>query len=197
MSFGEPLDILGNEVDDNGQSIDKFGRPVEIKDYFISEKGLSSDKQRDGVYAKNLADALVRSYKKNNVILSSHVMAFTAFHIINNEFKEEGYIQLINKKNKVFDIEYPVFYEKVSMLVNQIIKMNETHNVTLSDEHWDDIGVLIEEGIEKLGIYHKKPVLEIGKDNLIVSRDFRLLYFYHNRLCGYGLENLMGWHPVE
>lgn len=197
LSFGEPLDILGNEVDDNGQSIDKFGRPVEIKDYFVSEKGLSSDKQRDGVYAKNLADALVRSYKKNNVILSSHVMAFTAFHIIHTEYKEEGYIQLINKRNKEFDIEYSLFYEKVSQLVDHIKKMNENHNATLSDEHWDDIGVLIQEGIEKLGIYHKKPVLEITKNDLIVSRDFRLLYFYHNRLCGYGLESLMGWQPVE
>lgn len=197
MSFGEPLDILGNEVDDHGNSIDKFGRPVQIKDYFISEKGLSSDKQRDGVYAKNLADALIRSYKKNNVILSSHIMAFTAFHIIHTEFKEEGYISLINKKNKVFDIEGAFFQEKATQVVQHILDMHKDSNVTLSDEHWEDITVLIAEGIEKLGIYHKKPVLDMTKDGVILCRDFRLLYFYHNRLCGYGLESLMGWTPVE
>lgn len=197
MSFGEPLDVLGNEVDEDGNSIDKFGRPIQVKDYFISENGLSSDKQRDGVYAKNLAEILVKSYKKNNVILSSNVVAFTAFHLINSEFKEEGFINLINKKNKIYDIDYGIFEEKVRELVQHILKMHKNGEVAISDEHWTEIEVLIQQGLEKGGIYHSNPVLEIAKDNKIICRNFSLLYFYHNRLAQYGLENLMGWQAVE
>jgi len=197
MSFGEPLDILGNVVDIKGNSVDKFGNPIQIKDYFISENSIANDKQRDGVYAKNLAEVLVKSYKKYNVILSSNVVSFTAFHMINNEFKEEGYISLINKKNKTYDIACEEFFENVKKIVEFIKGMNKNGEVTLSNEPWEDIEVIIKMGIEKGGIYHSKPLLEINKNNVILCRDFSLLYFYHNRLCNYGLESLMGWHTVE
>ncbi len=196
MSFGEPLDILGNVVDANGNSVDKFGNPIQIKDYFISENSIANDKQRDGVYAKNLAEVLVKSFKKYNVILSSNVVSFTAFHMINNEFKEEGYISLINKKNKTYDISYEEFFENIKKIVEFIKEMDKNGEVTLSDEPWEDIEVIIWLGIEKGGIYHSKPLLELNKSNLILCRDFSLLYFYHNRLSNYGLESLMGWRTV-
>ena len=37
LSFGQPIDVLGNFVDAEGNSLDQFGDPVEIKEYFISE----------------------------------------------------------------------------------------------------------------------------------------------------------------
>ncbi len=197
MSFGEPLDILGNQLDINGNSIDKFGRNIDVESYFITEEGIANDKQRDGIYAKNLAEALVKSYKKHNVILSSNVVSFVAFHMINTEYKDEGYIQIINKKHATFEIAYEDFLNKVTDLVKHILIMHKNGEVTLSDEPWDDIAVLVERGIEKGGIYHAKPLLEITKKNTVLCRDFRLLYFYHNRLSNYGLENLMGWNEVE
>ncbi|MCB0659146.1 MAG: hypothetical protein KDC57_23555, partial [Saprospiraceae bacterium] len=47
---------------------------------------------------------------------------------------------------------------------------------------------LIDDGIRNLGIFHaKKPILINNQDQL-VSEDFKLLFYYHNRLTGYELE---------
>ncbi|MBP6539261.1 MAG: hypothetical protein KA234_02935, partial [Saprospiraceae bacterium] len=68
--------------------------------------------------------------------------------------------------------------------------------VTISDESWDNVSDLIKEGVYKLGIYHAASVLKPDKKNNLVCEDIRLLYFYHNRLTNYGLEELMDWEKV-
>ena len=40
------------------------------------------------------------------------------------------------------------------------------------------------------GIYHAKKVLMKNKAGNIESSDMKLLFYYHNRLSGYGLEKL-------
>ena len=87
MSFGDPMDVFGNKVDEEGHSYDKFGHKVHTKDYFIFDGALTSDQQREGVYAKILGENVVESYKKFNVILSSNVVAFAAFHIFYDEYR--------------------------------------------------------------------------------------------------------------
>ena len=49
--------------------------------------------------------------------------------------------------------------------------------------------VVLKHGIRNLGIYHDKRALRIDKkSNQVTSDDLRLLYFYHNRMEGYGFE---------
>ncbi|MBP6539262.1 MAG: 1-acyl-sn-glycerol-3-phosphate acyltransferase, partial [Saprospiraceae bacterium] len=98
MSFGEPMDVFGNKVDNDGKSFDKFGHIVDTKDYFTLAGQLSSNSQRESIYAKLLGESVVEAYSKYNVILSSNVVAFCAFHIIYEEYKETGLLQLVNQK---------------------------------------------------------------------------------------------------
>ena len=196
MSFGDPMDVFGNKVDDHGVSFDKFGHQVNIEDYFTFDGKLSGNSQREGVYAKMLGECVVSSYRKFNTILSSNVVSFVAFHLIYVEFEEMGLINLINQKNQKYKIEYNVFAEKVGQVINIIKEMSAQGDVTLSDENWDDTQEIINEGLRKLGIYHAVRVLEKKEDDKIVCADLKLLYFYHNRLINYDLETAMGWSKV-
>lgn len=193
MSFGNPMDVFGNTVDEQGQSYDKFGNKVEMNDYFSFGGQLSSNRQREGVYAKILSETLIESFKKYNVVLSSNVVAFTAFHLIFQEFKETGLMALVNQKNKVYELRLTDLLENVQKLMFHIRSMNENGVLLLSDESWNEEKKLIEEGLSKLGIYHAVDILKKNKSGNLVCRDIRLLYFYHNRLINYGLEDMMGW----
>jgi glycerol-3-phosphate O-acyltransferase len=196
MSFGDPMDVFGNKVDAQGISYDKFNNVVDAKDYFTFGGELSSNAQRESIYAKLLGEAVVDSYKKYNVILSSNMVAFTAFHIIYEEYKELGLLQLVNQREKTFSVDSDLMEEKVGQTVKHIKEMHRRGQVTLSEESWDDIKKLISEGLSKLGIYHSKSVLKRDKKGVLVCEDIRLLYFYHNRLINYGLEELMSWEKV-
>ena len=50
------------------------------------------------------------------------------------------------------------------------------------------IDELIADGIKHLGTFHIKKPLKKNKSGEVISENFYLLYFYHNRLTGYGLE---------
>lgn len=193
MSFGDPLDVFGNKVDNDGNSFDKFGNKIDTKDYFTFDGALSTNSQRESIYAKILGETVVASYKKFNVILSSNVVAFTALHVIMADFKETEFIHLANQKDQSFIITSDELYQNMAMVVSHIKEMQAKNQVTLSDENWDDIPTLMNEGISKLGIYHGFSILKKEKNNTLQCKDIKLLYFYHNRLINYGLEDLMGW----
>jgi len=196
MSFGEPIDILGNSVDINGDSYDKFGNKIDLKDYFSLGGELSSNLQRESIYSKYLGEVVSESYKKYNVILSSNVVSFVAFHLIFEEYKNLELIPFINQSGKTFTIEGSDFEQNVDKLVQIIQNLSTDKHVTVSDESWSDVPVLIEEGIHKLGIYHNPPVLSVNDKKQIICTDLKLLLFYHNRLANYNFEESMGWQTV-
>ena len=55
---------------------------------------------------------------------------------------------------------------------------------------------LIEDGVKHLGLYHPQKVLKIKKDGNLMSENFRLLYYYHNRLDSYQLEKSVKWEDL-
>jgi glycerol-3-phosphate O-acyltransferase len=61
------------------------------------------------------------------------------------------------------------------------------------DSRFDALSVerIIELGIRHLGLYNTKRPLKMKEDGSVVTEDFTLLYFYHNRMEGYGLAKLI------
>ncbi|MCY7329604.1 MAG: 1-acyl-sn-glycerol-3-phosphate acyltransferase, partial [Saprospiraceae bacterium] len=76
LSVGRPMDVLGNFVDAQGRSFDKFGHELDIREYFMGKNEVNEDRQREEEYTKLLADRLVERYHVENVVLSSHLVAY-------------------------------------------------------------------------------------------------------------------------
>ncbi|MCB0644111.1 MAG: 1-acyl-sn-glycerol-3-phosphate acyltransferase, partial [Phaeodactylibacter sp.] len=74
-SFGKPMDVLGNFVDAEGRSFDRFGREVDIREYFVTEGVVTADRQREREYTKLLSERIVERYFKENIVLPSHLAA--------------------------------------------------------------------------------------------------------------------------
>jgi glycerol-3-phosphate O-acyltransferase len=196
LSFGEPMDVLGNVVDNDGNSCDRFGHHVDISEYFSWDGKLTNNNQREGIYAKKLGESVVQAFRKNNPILSSNVIAFVTFHLIYENYKGMSIISLTNLKGQKYTIDYDAFRTHVIKLIALINKKAENGDVLRSYENWDNPDEIIKSGFEKLGIYHASRAMEMTKDSKILSRNIKLLYFYHNRLTNYDFEELMGWPKV-
>lgn len=189
ISFGKPMDVLGNEVDFNGNSFNDIGQKVNIEDFFTTEDELTENKQRNRVYTQRLAKKITKAFKENNIVFTSHVVAFVAFEIIKKRHSQLSIYEIIRLPKEELTIDYNSFEKGVQAMKGILLNLKEQKALKLSEEIYKDSRFIINNGIKFLGTYHPKPVLKKSKQKTILINDMKLLYFYHNRTLGYNIEN--------
>ncbi len=191
VSIGRAIDVVGNYVDDNGNSVDKKGNPVDLRDYFRSGGEITEDTQREQEYNRILGKRIVEEFHKNNRVLSSHLLAFTAFKMIGKRFSHMDLYGLLRLPDQDLIIPYDEFKEKVSFFLDIIKAMKQRGEVSMGDHMMQETDDIIAHGLRNLGMYHPVRPLARNKKGDIVVQNMNLLYFYHNRLLGYDLEKLI------
>jgi glycerol-3-phosphate O-acyltransferase len=190
LSFGEPMDVLGNKVNAEGTSLDKEGNSIDLTDYFKWEGNINIDTQRETVYTKMLGDAILDSYYRNNVVLASHLVAFAAFRVLMIENPKMSIFDIVNIPLSEINISHSKFEFVVEQLRESLLIWENEGKINLKDELKGSIAEVIKTGIQNLGPYHPaKPLLYTQEG--IESGDLRLLYFYHNRLENYKLDQFI------
>lgn len=198
MSFGEPLDVLGNHVDADGNSIDKNCNTIDLEDYFLLEGKLSENSQREAVYTRILAEKILESYFRNNVVLSSHLVAFVGYQMIEKSRKDLNLFAFLRLHPKEVGLKYDDFRFHVEKFLELLKSMEQEGKIRLAGELYFDIDKLIAQGLETLGSYHIDKVLGHEPiENKIYTENLKLLYFYSNRLLGYNFEKLLDWNTSE
>jgi glycerol-3-phosphate O-acyltransferase len=188
VSFSSPMDVVGNEVDFEGNSINNIDQRVQIKDYFSVNGVMTEDKQRDNVYTATLGKKIVQKFLSANTVLSSHLVAFVAFELIQNEFKNLDIYQLLRIPADEIEIDSELFKVELNNIKEKIMDLYAEGKLRIHDRLKGENEVIIKHGLKNLGVYHPiLPLLEKSNGNLI-TEDLKVLYFYHNRLLGYGLE---------
>jgi glycerol-3-phosphate O-acyltransferase len=189
LSFGKPMDVLGNFVDDDGESLDRHGNTIDIKDYFKADGKIEENLQREREYTKILANRIVERYHKDNIVLSSHIVAFAGFHLLKKEYPSLDLYALMRVPPEDFSFSTDRMHEILEQLKTRLLELESEGKIKLSAQiKWPN-DELLKDGIDKMGSFHAMQPLMIDKDyQLIVSQNFKILYFYHNRLLGYGLE---------
>ncbi len=198
LSFGKPLDVLGNFVDEEGVSYDRHGNVIDIEDYFRNSSGeILQDLQRESEYTHILANRIVDRYHKDNIVLSSHLVAYAVFNILlysNNDLDIFGVLRL-PREDYVFKIE--LVTQVVEQLRESLYDFESKGRIKLSEEIRWPIEKLIKHGVRNLGIFHVRKPLSFNKTGDIISEDFNLLYFYHNRLDNYKLKTAIRWQQPQ
>jgi glycerol-3-phosphate O-acyltransferase len=186
------MDVMGNFVDSNGVSYDQHGNVVELKDYFISGSSVKYDRQRNEEYTKHLADKIVTRYHAENIVLSSHLIAFTAFNIIRKKYPKLDLYGVLRlpKEDKIIPKE--LLYNNIEILRAELVKLASSGQLQLSDTVKNSsVENLVKHGIENVGAFHLKKPLAMNKKGYFFSQDLNLLYYYHNRMDAYGLEKFI------
>lgn len=184
VSFGKPLDVFGNFVNEAGESIDKNGHIIELDGYFKRDGKIVYDKQRENQYTQLLASTIVERYHEESIVLNSHLVArvaFDCFRELNSELDLYGFLRLPVED---YGIPYAVFKQALIDRLTHIRKNLKT-SVQLSEdlkgEAYDDI---ISRGIANLNSFHVEHPLYLDKEGVLRSKNFHLLFYYYNRLEG-------------
>lgn len=188
VNIGNALDVMGNEVDINGNSIDKNGDHIELRDYFKSDGVITENKQREQEYNRLLGKKIVKEFHRHNRVFSSHLVAFTAFRMLERLHADLDLYGLMRLSDDDLIIDADTFELNVQALLDALKVKNEAGEVGLADHLDRAIEEVIKHGIKNIGMYHARPPLEIRKDGRIEVKSMNLLYYYHNRLEGYELH---------
>lgn len=190
ISFAKPIDVFGNEIDEEGNSINAIGQKVSIKDYFTLNNELTEDRQREGVYTRKLAEKISEKFHTANTVLTSHLLAFTAFQMIQNDNKMLDIYELLRVPEDEISIDIDKLKVEIERVKTKILELSAEGKIQVSEHIKKDTDHIIKHGLKNLGVYHSQlPLIKKDKHS-IVSQNIRLLYFYHNRLEGYKLDKL-------
>ncbi len=194
MNFGKPMDVFGNALNDQGESLDAHGNIVDLSHYFEGLDGTETKVQREYIYTKKLAQNLVRSFKTEKIVLPSNLVAFAALRLIMKQNQETDIFSLLRYSLDQIALEKTTLIMAVEMLMKKLVTMQNAGEIVLFEEMPSSTEVIVEEGIRHLGVYHIHAPLKRISDHILGTDSLDLLYFYHNQMKGYGLEE---WFDVE
>ncbi|MBL6448670.1 1-acyl-sn-glycerol-3-phosphate acyltransferase [Fulvivirga sp. 29W222] len=188
VSIGCGMDLLGNYVDDEGNSIDQHGRFINTRDYFTSNGEITADKQREEEYTRRLSQIIVKEYHKINRVFASHLVAFIAFNLWRKQYNKLDLYDFLRLPEEEMVINYDVFRSHFKKVRKQIFKLKKENKVNVAAHLKGNIDDVIKLGIDNVGMYHSKRPLLTDKAGNIITKDLNTLYYYHNRMNGYDLK---------
>ncbi len=188
VSIGRGMDLMGNYVDKKGRSIDQHGRFINTEEYFMTDRKVSVDTQREAEYTRQLADVIIREYHRINCVFTSHLVAFVAFNMLRRQYSKFDLYDLLRLPEDEIRIPYPDFRDKVEEIRQHIFEMKRNNQVNTSKYLHEELDEVIRLGLENVGMYHSKRPLLRHKSGEIITQDLNTLYYYHNRMHGYDLE---------
>lgn len=197
LSVGKPMDVMGNFVDAEGKSFDQYGNELDIREYFLSRGEINEDRQREEEYTKLLAERIAERYHVENVVLSSHLVAHAVFEMLVHQNPKLDLFGILRLPHDEYLFPFRAVEEVVEQMLEKLIEWERADKIKLAPELRQTPAEVVRDGVKNLGIYHTEKPLQFTKDGDIVSSEFRVLYFYHNRLSNYGLDRAVHWKAEE
>ncbi len=191
VSIGRCMDVLGNYVDDEGNSLDAHGRVINTRDYFLAGNQVTIDTQRENEYTRMLSLRIVEEYHRINRIFASHLVAFVAFELWQKKHPKLDLFGLLRLPEEELVIDYAEFCKTCKRVRKQIYQLKEEGKANHATHLKGKIDEVIKHGLDNVGIFHLKRPLLKNKEGHIITQDLNLLYYYHNRLVGYELEKFI------
>lgn len=191
VSIGRGVDVLGNYMDENGNSLDTQHRIVNTRDYFLTNNEIAIDKQREDQYTRMLSQRIISEYHRINRVFASHLVAFVAFELWQKHHPKLDLFGLLRLPEEDLELPYEEFRISCKQVRKRIYELKEEKKVNHATHLKGDIDLVIRHGLENVGIFHLKRPLLFNKEGNIITRDLNTLYYYHNRLVGYDLEKFV------
>lgn len=193
LSLGEPMDVFGNNLDEDGFSLDKLDRKIDVRQYFMNKGVMKIDAQRESIYTQMLGDKIIAAFKYNNVVYASHVVAFVAFEVLKRQLDSPDIFTMLRTPEEDREIDFDVFKTNMKRAIDELYMLNNRNQLKLASHiTTKELPEIIDLGIEQMSMYHPNLPLLRTKTGNITSEDLKLLYYYHNRMEGYGLQKYIG-----
>lgn len=187
ISIGKGMDVLGNYVDNEGNSLDAKGNQIDTKDYFISDGSITENSQRENEYVRLLSKRIVEEYHIHNRVFASHLVAYTAFKMLERKNPKLDLYAVLRLPDDELILDYEEFKKYYKVLRDRVLELHEQGKLGIADHMRDRATDSIELGLKNVGMYHTERPL-VHKGDKVIIQNTNTLYYYHNRMEGYGLE---------
>jgi glycerol-3-phosphate O-acyltransferase len=180
IRLGRPLDVFGNETDDDGESLDRRGRRIDPSQFFRDASGkIATDPQRDAVYTRTLGQSVARAFLRDTVYLSTPIVSRVLLDSIRRRAPSRDLYQLLRLPPSAVTVPIEEVYEGIERLRDRI-RANPAWGRL--DETVDDVDAeeVVTDALLSAGAYHTRPLLTRSGDSLRAGY-MKLLYYYQNR----------------
>lgn len=195
LTISSALDPFGNRVEADGQSYDRRGRPIDIARYVQRDGKPEHDAQRDAEYTRELGASVVEAFRRDNALQSTNIVAFTMFDILRRRSPGADLYRLLRTGGREDNLPLAELVPAVGRVVERAKALAEKAQVRLDPRlRGLDANAIVQDALRAFGSYHTRPALARRGDRAY-ARDMNLLFFYHNRATGYGLEEVVDESP--
>ena len=192
ITFGAPIDPFGNAVNDEGASIDGHGRTIDISRYVAADDGEPvHDAQRDRVYTRAAGRAVAAAFRRHNTALSTNLLAFTVYELMRRRHPGVDLYRLLRTAGDGAGLMMAEVADGVRRIAKAARALSKQGELRVGEDvaHGEPTRI-IQEGLRHFGTYHRGGVIARRGDRLF-AEDMNLVYYYRNRLAGYGLEDAL------
>lgn len=191
VAIGPGLDVMGNYVNESGESLDAQGRVVNTADYFKTNGEITEDHQREDEYTRMLSQRIVKEYHAINRVFASHLVAFVGFQMLQKKYGKVDLFSFLRLPEEDLELDYEEFKATFKRVRKALYLMKEQGKINHASHLKGDADDVIKRGLDNVGIFHLNRPLLRNKKGMIVTQQLTLLYYYHNRLVGYDLEKFI------
>ena len=194
ITFSAPLDVVGNRVDREGRSLDPRGRAVDPVAYVSRDSEPVHDEQRDAQYTREVADAIGAAFLRDNVVMSTHIVAQVMLELIRRKNPELDLYRLLRTGGSESSFEVSELALEVERLVGSLRGLSGGPRLGEELEQ-HDARLIVDDALRHFKTYHTQPAL-VRRGERVIHRDRNLLYYYANRLRGYDFERRVAHSAV-
>ena len=188
VRFCNPTDVFGNELDELGRSVGPSGQVLDTQRYLWVGGRPAVDRDRDRQYTRELGVRLVETFMRNNTVFPLHIVSFALYEHLRRKHGSWDFYALF-RFARGLRISASVLSGEVERLARLLRREADAGRLRLSPEAEAlDPVALMRSAAEAWGTYHRPAVAELT-DGYVQVTEPQLIYFYGNRLRGYGLEN--------
>jgi glycerol-3-phosphate O-acyltransferase len=187
VRFSRPLDCFGNLVDDEGTSHDDRGREVAASSYVTGREGKPAlDTARDIEYTRELGERIVDAFRRDTVVMATHVVAACAFERLRRAVGTADLFAVLRHRDDV-TVPRTELAEDVEVLLERLANLENRGEIVMAPSlRGQTPDAVLETALRAFAGYHTQEVLA-PRGGELVLRDTRLLFYYQNRLAAHGL----------
>jgi glycerol-3-phosphate O-acyltransferase len=190
VRIGRAMDVFGNFVDSEGRSQGPNGTTIDPRQWLMSGGEVRADAQRDREYTRELGERIAERFHRDNTVLTSHLVAFAFFELLREQNPSHDLFRLLRLPLAQRTVQESVFLTAAERYRARLLDLASRGLVYLSPELLGtDVQAWVRDGVRNLGLLHGHAVLR-WESGWFSTEDMALLYYYRNRLAGYGLSRL-------
>jgi len=183
INVSTPLDVFGNRVDEQGESFDARGRPVDPRRYVMRDGAAVADVQRDAEYTRELGDEVRAAFLRDTVLMSTNVVAHAVFALLERNNPSLDLYRLLHTGGVERSFRMDEVHAEVGATLAALAARREPPRLEAVLERGDAQDI-VADALKHFATYHTQAAARRRGDR-VFPEDLNLLLYYANRVRSY------------